>query len=118
MKQETILQSLKRIEDVIYTEPYDELSDYLKGVRDVINLLNGEEPNDSVADFILETFKQEFTPNKSIITVQDLINELQQVENKSKPVFVYDENSNLYDLSVVDREISDRVDINIVSKPD
>ena len=29
--KETILQSLKRIEDVIYTEPYDDLTEYLKG---------------------------------------------------------------------------------------
>ena len=55
--KETILQSLKRIEDIIYTEEYDNLSDYLQGVRDMINLINGEEPCDEVADTIIENFK-------------------------------------------------------------
>lgn len=54
MKHETILQSLKRIEDVIYTIPYDNLTSYLQGVRDVINLVNGEEDNVSIADVITE----------------------------------------------------------------
>ena len=56
--KETILQSLKRIEDIIYTEPYDDLTDYLQGVRDMINLINGEEPSDEVADTILENFNK------------------------------------------------------------
>ena len=53
-KQEIILQSLKRIENVIYTIPYDNLTSYLQGVRDVINLVNGEEDNMSIADHITE----------------------------------------------------------------
>lgn len=53
-KQETIIQSLKRIEDNIYSLPFDELTDYLRGVRDMINLINGEESSKSVADFIIE----------------------------------------------------------------
>ena len=51
--KETILQSLKRIEDVIYTEPYDDLTEYLKGVRDIINLINGEEPSNEIADTVI-----------------------------------------------------------------
>ena len=50
-KQETIIKSLNRIEKVIYSLSYDE---YLKGVRDMINLINGEESSKSVADFIIE----------------------------------------------------------------
>ena len=53
-KQETILQSLRRIERVIYSLPYDELTDYLKGVRDIINLISGEEDNVGIADFIID----------------------------------------------------------------
>ena len=53
-KQETIIQSLNRIEKVIYSLPFDELTDYLRGVRDMINLINGEENSKSVADFIIE----------------------------------------------------------------
>lgn len=53
-KQETIIQSLAKIENVIYTKSYDELSDYLKGVRDMINMLNGEESSESVANYIIE----------------------------------------------------------------
>lgn len=39
----TTIQGLKRIEQVIYTIEYDKLTDYLQGVRDMINLLNGDE---------------------------------------------------------------------------
>ena len=56
--KETILQSLKRIEDIIYTEPYDDLTEYLQGVRDIINLINGEEPSNEVANTILENFNK------------------------------------------------------------
>ena len=59
-KQETILQSLAKIEYIIYQLPYDELSDYLKGVRDMINLINGEESNADIASHILkQVAKQE-----------------------------------------------------------
>lgn len=53
-KQETILQSLRRIEHVIYSLPYDELTDYLKGVRDMINMLNGEEDSKSITNYVIE----------------------------------------------------------------
>lgn len=39
----TIIRQLDKIADYIYQVPYDELTDYLKGIRDMINLLNGEE---------------------------------------------------------------------------
>ena len=39
----TIIQQLKRIEQVIYTVEYDKLPEHLQGVRDMINLLNGYE---------------------------------------------------------------------------
>lgn len=52
-KQGTILQSLRRIEQVIYWAPYDELTDYLKGIRDMINMLNGEENASEALDYIL-----------------------------------------------------------------
>jgi hypothetical protein len=54
MKQETILQSLAKIEYIIYQLPYDDLSEYLQGVRDMMNLINGEEPNVDIANNILE----------------------------------------------------------------
>ena len=50
----TIIQSLKRVEGRIYSLPYDDLSEYLQGVRDMMNLINGEEPSDEVADTILD----------------------------------------------------------------
>lgn len=55
---ETILQSLTRIENEIYSVPYDDLTDYLQGVRDMINLVNGEEPSMEVADTILDNLKR------------------------------------------------------------
>ena len=39
----TIIRQLNKIEYSIHQVPYDELTDYLKGIRDIINLLNGEE---------------------------------------------------------------------------
>lgn len=58
---ETILQSLKRVEDIIYSLPYDDLSEYLQGVRDVINMINGEEYSQEVADVIIENFEAKKT---------------------------------------------------------
>lgn len=37
------IQQIARIERVIYTIEYDKLPDYLQGIRDMINLLNGWE---------------------------------------------------------------------------
>ena len=42
----TPLQQLHKIENIIYTVPYDNLTPYLQGVRDMINLLNNEEQED------------------------------------------------------------------------
>ena len=39
----TIIRQLDKIADYIYQVPYEYLTDYLKGIRDMINLLNGEE---------------------------------------------------------------------------
>ena len=55
---ETILQSLKRIENIIYTEAYDDLTEYLQGVRDMINLINGEEGSEDVANTIIRNFRE------------------------------------------------------------
>ena len=54
---------------------------------------------------------------EQINTVQDLINALQLVENKELPVFVYSEDFDidLQEISLVDYDISDRVDINVKS---
>lgn len=55
---ETITQSVARIEKQIYAFDYDELPDYLKGVRDFMNLINGEEENISIADYIINQFRE------------------------------------------------------------
>ena len=52
----TIIQSLARVEKDIYTLPYDDLTPYLQGVRDMMNLINGEENSEEVADTILSLF--------------------------------------------------------------
>ena len=49
MNKETITQSIARIEQHIYSSPYDDLTDYLQGVRDMLNLINGEENNKEIA---------------------------------------------------------------------
>ena len=52
-----------------------------------------------------------------IVTVQDLIDKLSAVEDKSKPIFGYlNINGNTYDvvnIETVDDTVSDRVDINL-----
>lgn len=53
-KQETILQSLKKIEYLIYKLQYEDLNEYLQGVRDIIELINGEKSNIDIASHILE----------------------------------------------------------------
>ena len=59
-KQETILQSLAKIEYIICQLQKNDLSEYLRGVRDVINLINGEKPNADIASHILkQVAKQE-----------------------------------------------------------
>ena len=52
----TIIQSLARVEKDIYTLPYDDLTPYLQGVRDMMNLINGEENSEEVVDTILFLF--------------------------------------------------------------
>jgi len=48
----------------------------------------------------------------NINTVQELLDQLNNVEDKSLPVFIYD-NGEILNISLVDTDISDRVDINI-----
>ena len=54
MKKETILQSLTRIEYLIYKLQYEDLNEYLQGVRDMIELINGEKSNVDITSHILE----------------------------------------------------------------
>ena len=59
-KQETILQSLAKIEYIICQLPNDGLSEYLQGIRDMVTLINGEEPNADITSYILkQVVKQE-----------------------------------------------------------
>ena len=49
-----------------------------------------------------------------IETVQELIDKLQAIEDKSKPIFVYDNStSQLSDINLIDTDLGDRVDLNI-----
>ena len=51
------------------------------------------------------------------MTVAELIGILKNVENKSLPVFIYNnENGELFDISLVDYDLTDRVDINLGDK--
>ena len=56
--EETITQSLVKIEDKIYSMPYDNLTSYLQGVRDMMNLINGQEKSKEVANTILENLAE------------------------------------------------------------
>ena len=50
----------------------------------------------------------------NVNTVQELLDQLNNVEDKSLPVFIYD-NGEILNISLVDYDISDRVDINVKS---
>ena len=50
--------ALKGIEKVIYSLPYDDLTPYLQGIRDMINLINVEEPPLEVAETIIRNFNE------------------------------------------------------------
>ena len=66
-KQETILKSLARIEYLINKLQYEDLNEYLQGVRDMIELINGEKSNIDIASHILEQVaKQEIKCECSI----------------------------------------------------
>ena len=47
MRKYTLIKQLNEIDSRIHQIPYDELTDYLKGIRDMINLLNNEEQDDT-----------------------------------------------------------------------
>lgn len=52
------IQQIARIESVIYTIEYDKLPDYLQGIRDMINLLNGDEQTPcNLADTVKQEIK-------------------------------------------------------------
>ena len=53
-KQETILQSLANIQYLIYKLQYEDLNEYLQGVRDIIELMNGQKSNTDITSYILE----------------------------------------------------------------
>lgn len=48
----TIIQNLRTIEKIIYVLPYDNLSPYLQGVRDIVNLVNGTEDGANIAETV------------------------------------------------------------------
>lgn len=61
----TIIRQLDKIADCVYAVPYDELTDYLKGIRDMINLLNGEEQEMPLCDAALVTLDKIYIDLKS-----------------------------------------------------
>ena len=50
--------ALKGIEKVVYTLSYDDLTPYLQGIRDMINLINLEERPSEVAETIIRNFNE------------------------------------------------------------
>ena len=53
-ERETILKSLNKIEYLIYKLQYEDLNEYLQGVRDVIELMNGKKSNIDITSHIIE----------------------------------------------------------------
>lgn len=47
------IQTLYLVQDAIYKPQYDNLSPYLQGVRDVINMLSGLEDSEDIAKHII-----------------------------------------------------------------
>lgn len=55
--RKTVLQQLNEIENVIYSHAYDDLSNYLQGIRDMINLLNNDEQEEGHE--LIDTIKEQ-----------------------------------------------------------
>ena len=62
---------VEQIEEQIYTLNYDDLSDYLKGVRDFINLVKGYEDSEikNVCKYLKNRYQQE-----CVMFTKDIIN--------------------------------------------
>ena len=55
---EKILESLGKVERIIYNVPYDDLTPYLQGVRDMVNLINGEEDSEAIAETVMSNMEK------------------------------------------------------------
>lgn len=56
----TPIEQIHRISTIIYSVPYDDLTPYLQGIRDIINLLNNEEQEEvNLSDRIQEIMLDE-----------------------------------------------------------
>lgn len=55
---EKILESLGKVERIIYSVPYDDLTPYLQGVRDMVNLINGEEDSEAIAETVMSNMEK------------------------------------------------------------
>lgn len=55
---EKILESLEKVEGIIYGVPYYKLTPYLQGIRDMVNLINGEEDSEAIAETVMSNMKK------------------------------------------------------------
>lgn len=51
------MKELDKISKELYSIPYDNLNDYLRGVRDLLNIVNGSENPKSITKYILKEVK-------------------------------------------------------------
>lgn len=55
---EKVLESLGKVERIIYSVPYDDLTPYLQGIRDMVNLINGEEDSEAIVETVISNMER------------------------------------------------------------
>lgn len=95
----TVIRELNELSKIIYTKPYDELSDYLKGIRDMINLINNEE-------LLLDYVKAEMERDKNAKPVKTI--KLQKFDEHFEDF--YDSTQQVFVVYVGDRGFDGSID--------
>lgn len=95
----TVIRELNELSKIIYTKPYDELSDYLKGIRDMINLINNEE-------LLLDYVKAEMERDKNAKPVKTI--KLQKFDEHFEDF--YDSTQKVFVVYVGDRGFGGSID--------
>ena len=51
------MKELNKISKELYSVSYDSLNDYLRGIRDLLNIINGSENPKSITKYIIKEVK-------------------------------------------------------------
>ena len=103
----TVINELHELSKIIYTKPYDELSDYLKGIRDMINLVNNEE-------LLLDFVKAEMERDKNAKPIKTI--KLQKFDEHFEDF--YDSEQKVFVIYAGDRGFGGSIDTDVKVEDD